>query len=91
MGGYFSLVEGVVNLAVFPTVTLDYILVLFDVSASPCDDVRSDGSAGGVGSCQFLVREGCYLLPRRAHEHARRELRWSKLLPGDFATSSSLK
>eukprot|EP00960_Hanusia_phi_P010544 308859-Hanusia_phi.AAC.6 len=32
MGGYFSLVEGVVNLAVFPTVTLDYILVLFDVS-----------------------------------------------------------
>ena len=31
MGGYFSLVEGCVNLAVFPTVTLDYLMVLFNV------------------------------------------------------------
>ena len=28
MGGYFSIVEGVINLAVFPTVTLDYVMVL---------------------------------------------------------------
>ena len=35
MGGYFSLVEGCVNLAVFPTVTLEYILVLFNVEIDP--------------------------------------------------------
>mmetsp|Transcript_72561 Transcript_72561/g.151531 ORF Transcript_72561/g.151531 Transcript_72561/m.151531 type:complete len:498 (+) Transcript_72561:69-1562(+) len=34
MGGYFSLVEGVVNLAVFPTVTLDYLLVFFNTNLS---------------------------------------------------------
>jgi len=35
MGGYFSLVEGCVNLAVFPTVTLDYLLVLFNAELDP--------------------------------------------------------
>jgi len=35
MGGYFSLVEGCVNLAVFPTVTLDYLLVLFNTELDP--------------------------------------------------------
>lgn len=35
MGGYFSLVEGCVNLAVFPTVTLDYLMVLFNAELDP--------------------------------------------------------
>jgi amino acid transporter len=35
MGGYFSIVEGVINLAVFPTVTLDYVMVLLGFELSP--------------------------------------------------------
>lgn len=35
MGGFFAIVEGVANLAVFPTVTLDYILDLYDGEFTP--------------------------------------------------------
>jgi len=35
MGGFFSIVEGVANLAVFPTVTLDYVLDLYDGELTP--------------------------------------------------------